>query len=496
MKKIIPFILTIIILLNPTPILSMNVPGYEGGINNESIYKEVIFVTGKPIVMEGTLTIKTKEKDNSIRETYKYNLENPKENAKLSRSITIITTLEKKDNQTSSIRTLDSYSETINIDGKRYEVKHNNKNQNYPWNQSTITYGTPLLEYNSGNMSARKTYTIDRGTERVIVESQGELVGYNSPWSATETQTIEYIITYEDSLNPANRWEGSATVEVSYNNTKDYSYSENAPRQISFREGVTITESHENVLKYTYDLPRMVNNTIVKGRNIGKDSFSVDTVPTNRRLNIPAAKDILGHEWEGELFLLASMEAFPLNSSYIGPDTPISRGDFAKAIVKSMDIPIGEEEETRTRRTRRNRKEELSPPLFKDVNRNHRNFDYIEEVAKKGIMIGIDNEYFHPDEPLSRVAAYTTIIRLLGLENNIAPANKNYTTGYKDDANIPLWAKDYIYVAKELNMVDSTDYFYPNRPITKGESSKLIVNLIHYMQEDLRMDYRENILNN
>lgn len=495
MKKMIPIIITIIILLTPITTLAMNIPGYEGGIQNESNYKEVIFVTGKPIIMEGTLTIKTKEKDNTITETYRYDLENPGEDAKLSRNITIITTLEPKGNQTSSTRTLDKYTETININGKRYEVRHNKKNQDYPWNQSTITHNTPLLEYNAGDMSARKTYTIDRGAEKVTVESHGKLVGYESPWSATETQSIEHIINYENPLNPDDNWEGSATVEVSYNRTKDYSYSENVPRQISFREGVTITETYENVLKYIYDLPRMTNNTIVKGRNLGKNSFTMDTVPYNKRLSIPAARDILGHEREGELFLLASMEALALNSNYLGPDTPISRGDFAKSIVNSMDIQIEKEEETRSRRSRR-RREEPEPPLFRDVDKDHRNFDYIEEVGKRGIMLGIDKDKFYPDEPLSRAEAYATIIRLLGLENNLAPRNKNYTTGYKDDANIPLWAKDYIYIAKELDMVDGGDYFYPNRPITKGESSKLIVDLINYMQEDLRTDYRENLLNN
>ncbi len=66
----------------------------------------------------------------------------------------------------------------------------------------------------------------------------------------------------------------------------------------------------------------MREGTIVKGRNVGKDSFSIDTNPIITRLNIPAAKDILGHQNEDELLLLSSMEGLPLQSNYIGPDTP------------------------------------------------------------------------------------------------------------------------------------------------------------------------------
>jgi hypothetical protein len=62
MKKYIVFFLALIFLLSPMTSFAINIPGYEGGIQNESIYKEVIFVTGEPIVLEGTLEIKTKEK--------------------------------------------------------------------------------------------------------------------------------------------------------------------------------------------------------------------------------------------------------------------------------------------------------------------------------------------------------------------------------------------------------------------------------------------------
>lgn len=484
MKRILAIVA--VLLLLPLNAFAINIPGYEGGIQNEFTYKEIIFVTGEPIIMEGTLTIKAKEKDNTVTETYTYKLENKALNAKLSRSITLKETLEPKGKQITSTKTLDKYKETIDINKKKYEVK----DSHYQWNQGTIMHKTPLLSYYAGDYSARKTYTINKGNESLVVETIGNLVGYDGPWSATETQTIEYQLNYEDKILPENSWEGTATVETSYNRTKDYSYAENIPNQISFNGGFRVTEKEENIIKYKYDLPKIKDDKIVKGRNQGTTSLSLDTNPKITRLNIPSLRDVLGHEYEEELLLLASMEGLPLDSISIQPNSYMTRGDFAKAIVKAMDIPIVKEEVKRSSR----KKEEPPKPLFKDVSETHKNFDYIEEVGKRGIMIGVEEPNFRPDEPLSRVEAYTIVVRILGFEN-LAPIG-NYSLGYKDESRIPAWAKDHIYVAKELGLIETSDYLYPHRELTKGEAASLLFELINYMQEDLRYDYMEGILNN
>lgn len=483
MKRILSLLITISLLLSPLSVAAVNIPGYEGGIQNETTYKEVIFVTGEPIIMEGTLTIKTKEKENTVSETYSYKLENKALNAKLSRSITLQGTLETKDKQVTTEKSLQKYKETIDINGKKYEVK----DPYYQWNQGSVAHNTPILSYYAGDYSARKTYDVDKGNESVIIETVGNLVGYNGPWSATETQTIEYTISYENKVTPANNSEGTAVVETSYNKTKDYSYAENLPSQISFHGGYRITEKEENVLKYSYDLPKLSVNT--NARNVGTNSLYLDTNPEIKRLNIPALRDVLGHQYEEELLLIASMEGLPLESTMIGPSSAMSRGDFARTIIKAMDIPIIKEEIKRSGR----KKVEAPAPIFKDVNGNHRNFDYIEEVAKKEIMVGID-ENFNPDKALSREEAFAIVVRILGFEN-LAPI-KSYSLGYNDENKVQAWAKDYIYVAKELGFIEKSDYLYPNRDLTKGEAAKLIVDLITYMQEELRYDYREGILNN
>ena len=45
MKKILSLIIALSILLTPLSSLAISTPGYEGGIQNETTYKEVVFIT-------------------------------------------------------------------------------------------------------------------------------------------------------------------------------------------------------------------------------------------------------------------------------------------------------------------------------------------------------------------------------------------------------------------------------------------------------------------
>ncbi len=493
-KRIATLILTLILLVSSIPSFGVEIPGYEGGINNENNYKEVIFITGEPIEMEGTLKIKIDEKNRKgIKErnyTYNYDLNNLKLGATLKRTIKLVETFETNGKQTTSQKTLDKYTENLRINGKTYQVK----TDDYQWNQGQVIHETGLVEYYAGDWSARKTYKVDRGEEEITVQTIGNLVGYDSPWSATQTQTLHYIIEYQNKLQEDEQWEGTATVEASYNKTKDYGYVENVPNQISFKGGFKLTEKHENVLKYSYDLPKLGGT----GRNIGQDSMSIDTNPKITRLNIPALRDVRGLPSEEDILFIASMDGFSLTATNLGPYTAVSRGDFARALANTMDIEVPEAEEdtnTRNRRSNRNRSNaQEEKPRYIDVPKKHRNYPYIEGVSRRNIMIGVGKGRFEPDRELTKAEATTILIRLLGFQN-LAPIG-NYSTGFKDDSSIPSWAKDHVYMAKELNIIPRDEYFHPNKAITKEETAILLTNFIHYLQKQLKYDYRENILNN
>ena len=497
MKSKITALILILALFLPTITFAIEIPGYEGGIKNENNYKEVIFITGEPIEMEGTLTIKTNDRNkegvHERNHTYTYRLNNIKNGATLNRTIRLTETINTQGKQSTSQMVLDSYSESLKINGQTYQVK----TDDYQWNQSQILYETGLVDYYSGEWSARKTYKLNKGAEVITVYTIGELVGYDSPWSDTQTQTLNYIIEYEDKLEGDTR-EGTAKVDTSYNRTKNFNYQENAPKQIPFHGGFQLSEKQDNVLKYSYDLAKENG----KGRNVGQKSMSIDTNPKNYRLPVPEIRDIRGLDSEWDILLIASMGGFPYTAKNIGPQTAVSRGDFAKALANTMDIELPDEEEnnksgksSRSSKSSKSKskKQEEEKLRYIDVPKNHRNYKYIEGVSVQDIMEGVGNGRFEPDRELTKAEATTILIRLLGFQN-LAPIG-NYSTGFKDDSSIPIWAKDHIYMAKELNIIPKTEYFNPNKAITKEETAVLLVSFIEYLQNNLRYDYRENLLN-
>lgn len=466
---------------------AMEIPGYEGGIKNELTYKEVIFITGEPILMEGTLSRTITSKGNNIIEKYSYRLTNTAKEAKLSRTLTLTREQQVQGDQRIENVSVSSFKETIDIGRDKYLVDQST-NQ---WSKSDIYHQKPGVGYFAGNWTGRRTYTINRTGGKVTVETEGISVGYDQNWGTTETQTLEHFIQYERTGDTPIKWQGRATVEAVHNRTKDYAYMANTPSQISFSGGYVLTEQQENVLKYSYDLPRFnEDGTIKSQRNLGSSSLGLETSPTNERLNIPSMRDVQGHWAEKDILFLASIQAIYPNSTNFGPSLPMSRGDFARAMAIIMDVRKEEPPAPR-----RGTPVEEKAPSFVDVSKEESNQKYIEAIYERGIMEGVGSDRFYPNQSLTKVQAITVLVRALGFEN-LEPLY-SYSTGFRDDNEIPDWAKGSVYVAKELGLVSGTPdgYIQPNKAMTKAEATTMLVNFISYLQKGFRYDYRERILN-
>ncbi len=493
MKKTIALILLTILLLSTSlQGHALEIPGYEGGIQNQTTYKEVIFITGEPVVVEGLVTVR----DRGDRITYTYrNLTNIDEGVSLTRNVTL--TKEEISNghdQKQEALVLNRYRETVNAKGVRYETTE----AQYPWSLGQVFHQKPGVSYFAGNWDGRKTYTINRNEGKVRVDTQGTGVGYDHNWGATHTQSLVHYIDYDRRTQSQEdgeeriSWQGTVEVDVVHNRTKDYHYELNVPTQISFRGGYLLTEIEENIVKYNYNLPRISEDgDLLRGRNTGVSSFTLDTNPINKRLPIPMMRDISGHWAEEDILLLASLEALTPEKSNFGPSLPMSRGEFARALGVILDIGQEEEETTRRRTVVR----EEPKPVFVDVPRGNANRPYIEAIFERGIMRGVGKDHFMPNNSITKAEATVAIIKAIGFEN-LAPIQQ-YSTGYNDDLSIPLWARDAVYLARELRLVEgnSGGYFQPGRALTKAETAEILTNLINYLQRDIRYDYRERILN-
>lgn len=486
MKRLIIILAVFISIIIPSYVYA-NDAGYEGGIANEYEYKEVVFLTGKPVVFDGKLTTSQSTRSGKTTTTYRYQLTSD-DGGKLTRTLTFSTVETPKDeyNQVQSTTTLSRYSETITEGGNIYKLS------SYVFNGSDIKSLNPGVNYFAGNFAGRKVYTLNNSNGTITVEITDKTVGFDHAYGNVKTQQISYLITGNTVANGTNiSWNGTADVDVSFTVNSDIEYVTNDPNYISFRGGYLLSKTGQDVMKYSYDLPKFDSSGNVIGRNTGSDSTSLSEVPQEKRLVVPDVSDINGTWGYDDILKLMSMEIFPNTSKYFGPKLPITRSDFTVAVAKAVNL--APYTVPKTTGYAKNKTSEVSP--FIDVSITDSDYGYIKAASQAGLVSGTAPNQFSPNKALTRAEAAVIFIRALGL-TNLAPKGY-FTTGFKDDVSIPSWAKRDIYVANEIGLLegDGNGNINPNDTLTREEAAAMISRMIDFMMKDLSVDYVEKVIN-
>jgi N-acetylmuramoyl-L-alanine amidase len=261
-KKILVLIIIILIsaILLPGSVLAREgIVGYEGGISSGEVpgkttldYQEVTFVTGKPVVFKGTLTLKKSQKQNKLTTTYTYNLRSAETEGVLTRVLVFETTsVTMQNGQISESTELISARENLNIGGTTYIIANRNS---YEFALSNLIDPKPAIQYHAGSVWSKKTYTVGTATSgnTVTVECTGSFYGYDQYWGNAESLLLDYIITAEKSgENDADKWGGTASVAISSTSAEKLEYQRNRPDQISFAGSYVQSRMNSNVMEYT-----------------------------------------------------------------------------------------------------------------------------------------------------------------------------------------------------------------------------------------------------
>jgi len=494
------------------PVFS-EIASFEGGIVKEMTltagtynYQEVLFITGEPIVLTGTVKIPTiPDNRDTYTLQYSYELKNIEKNVELSRSVTYSVTKDVKESygQTLYDYEMSKLDESITVGGVEYTLDSKNftRSMNYD--------NTPAVDYFSGNLYLKRIYYINGdqfiNQGKVIVETtshndEGALIGYDHLWGSAETymakMTIEKIwpnpnYDADDSSSPKElTWKGFVDLRASEQTFSDFKFQRTSPQNISFTGNYVRVDQIENVFQYTYDLPKIEDGQVVAGkRNIGEDNIRTDKVVNGDSMVVPRIKDIGGHWAEDSIFLLSSLEIINNDSDFYGPNLPLTRIEFAEMIANAI-ATIEERTQTDIIRSLR----PGATQLFHDIPNDHPKYNYVLFVYNNDIMEGYAN-YFSPQEPLKRSEMVKIMIDALGLEHR-AP-QLPFQTRYDDDAQIPDWAKRHIYMADEIGLVkgypDNT--FKPDSYVTRAEAAQMVHNFIYHIKDNIRIDFREKLIN-
>ncbi|MED4454502.1 S-layer homology domain-containing protein [Metabacillus fastidiosus] len=440
---------------------------FNGGVQNEYLYEEVFFLTGTPIKFTGKMKMSEKENKDKVTTTYQFTLTNGTNNSnKLNRSISFETTLSKREDkgQTTSETKIKSYSEKVTINKTTYSL------DDYQFSQSSVIDNRPASDYYSGNVVGRKIYKVNKD-ELITVHVNGRNVGYKNFWGATETQLIDYEII-------SNRGRAYITSRVSDSKSKTLHYEPHDPVLSSFTGGHIETIRSGIIGEYTYDIPY--------GSGKGTIELSKENVPSIKRLIVPKFRDLAKHPAKSEIERLYSLGIFDESSKFFSPNTTMTRYDFMVGVLKAINLRVLEEPQ-------KNKQVVPKKSIYKDMNVKDPNYLLIENAVKKGVITGATNGYFKPKDPITRVQAAAILVSALGMEDR-AP-NPGYQLSFVDKKDIPNWAKDSVYVAEGIGlMTDRNNYFKPNEKMTRAQASQLLIVFLNFLENDLKKNYRDDVL--
>lgn len=445
----------------------------NGGIKNEYTYEEYVFITGKPIKFTGTnknVTVSVKESKGKLTETYKFTLAGTN-GEKLVRNFVYTYDVTNYDQigQSTATGEVTKFTETITVGNDKFTLA------DYQLSKSTVTDKRPASDYYAGNAIARKTYTYSSGrgnnakVQTITVNTDSRNVGYGNFWGATETQITEFEMVYADGSI------GTVENRVSTTKSRETEYDESSASLSSFNGNYKTISSADTVSEYVYDLPK----------TNGKVALNIDYMPKVEMLKIPKFRDLSSSWARVNIEKLYSLGILEDQSNFFSPNTPMLRYDFAIAIGKGIDLRVLEDT------SKKKKKPEAS--IFKDVKRTTKDYNYLMAAVDKGVIKGVTASTFAPDGFLTRQEAATILVRALGLEGK-AP-DPGFTTSYADDRKISSFARDSIYVATELGLMKgSGNKFNPKGILTRAEASAIIDRFLNYLEDDLKQNYRDDIL--
>lgn len=445
-----------------------------GGIKNEYEYVEYVFLTGNPVKFIGSgKDIKVTVSDSGKKRTETYNMKLTGPNgASLTRKYTYTYDRQELEaaNQVSYKDASVKYSETIKILNTTFKL------DDYQFSKSMLMDEQPANDYKTSEATTRKTYTYTalNGQKRSItLRETARHYGYDNYWGATDTQITE--VEYERDGEPY----GIVKIKNAHSETKDLKYDETLASLATAAGGWSVTTSAETMSEYEYDFT-------ASGGAVGVQSLNMEYHPKIELLQLPKFRDITNSFARQDIEKLYSLAIYKKdNSNFFSPNTPMLRYDFAVAIGKAVDLRVD--------LAGQNKNKKNTGTLFKDVSRSRADYSYLVAAFERGIINGTSSTHFSPDGTLTREQAATMLVRALGLEHR-AP-DPGYVTQYKDDVKISYYARDAVYIAGELGLMYGfpEGTFKPKEPLTRAESSALLIRFLNYLEADLKQNYRDDI---
>lgn len=143
----------------------------------------------------------------------------------------------------------------------------------------------------------------------------------------------------------------------------------------------------------------------------------------------------------------------------------------------------------------------LALQSFTDVGDGHWAKDYVEKMAKKGIVTGFDDATFRPSENVSKLQTIVMIFRTVKAANKLDGVDMDSTV-YKHSMvlaqyNIPDWARQAVAFALENEIIEAYElrgFFKPDGTSENAKRTEVSVYLGKMLNKYLKEDLNKNII--
>ena len=439
-------------------------------------YKEMVYISGEPIEVEGTLkvtkddsVIDTKEMG-SYTENYVISATNKSKECTLTRNIKFTTSFYYVDGdfkkQIVRDSTVTSWKEKIVVDGVTYDLDDTFST----YSLTGVEDITPGVSYYDTSVSYDARF-VTNDDEIYNVRTEGSIYGYDQPWAKVESGKMTM-----DIIGPNDRMQ--ITLNPSLEAKKTMYYDKTSPFPISFDGTYNQRLEREASLKYniTTNHPDLTKKEM-------ENSIIITTPNQIEKLPIPAGLDFLesnpANEHIKKLYSMEIMTEMPHKSMQL---EAISRGEFIKAVCRAMNVDTSKYVITKKN------KDDMEI-IFSDVKPENPLYPYIMAAYDIKLIKGVGN-VFNVEKPISREEAFCILVRVIGLEK--IGRIDNTVTPFKDDNNISSWSRKAILAGYKLGIIKDKDgYIYPRKWLAKVEAGAVIDNLIDYLREDISSYYRQ-----
>ncbi|ASA24513.1 S-layer homology domain-containing protein [Paenibacillus donghaensis] len=208
------------------------------------------------------------------------------------------------------------------------------------------------------------------------------------------------------------------------------------------------------------------------------DEFGYYTVMKMRR----GFTDITNHPWARNVLngLYSKGIMTNLRADAFGADDTTTRGEFATLLVKGLSIPLSYDANKQT-----------FFDIVPEAVSTTWDFKHIETAARAGIVTGLSDGFFGPDQPLTREQAAVMIARALKLKmsTNDAKLVNSLAKSFTDSGKMDFYSRPAIEAVSKGKIMEGSAStitgqkkpvysFNPKGKLTRAEAGKIAVELL------------------